>query len=314
MSIKKVVLAKPRGFCAGVVRAIDLVERALDFCPTPIYVFHEIVHNRYVVDNLSKRDVIFVESIDDVPDGAVCVFSAHGVAPQIVELAERKRLRVIDATCPLVTKVHLEAVRFDRDGYSLVLIGHPGHEEVEGTMGEAPMQLVSSVQDVEHLEVPNPDRVMYLTQTTLSLDDVSEITGALQNRFPNLQSPTKDDICYATQNRQNAVKDIAGKVDVLLVVGSQNSSNSLRLCEVSRTAGTPAHLVNDEGEINPEWLAGAEVVGVTAGASAPEELVMRVLDHLRSMGATEFEELPGEDENVHFALPQELIHPEKMMV
>lgn len=314
MSIRKVVLAKPRGFCAGVVRAIDIVERALDFCSPPIYVFHEIVHNRYVVDNLSKRDVIFVESIEEVPDGAVCVFSAHGVSPQIVELAERKRLRVIDATCPLVTKVHLEAIRFNRDGYSLILIGHPGHEEVEGTMGEAPMQLVSSVEDVERLEVPNPDRVMYLTQTTLSLDDVSEIIKALQNKFPKLQSPARDDICYATQNRQNAVKNVASQVDVLLVVGSQNSSNSLRLCEVSRTAGTPAHLVNDEAEINPEWLAGAEVVGVTAGASAPEELVIRVIEHLRSMGANEVEEQPGEDENVHFALPQELMHPEKMMV
>lgn len=314
MPIKKVVLAKPRGFCAGVVRAIDIVERALDFCPRPIYVFHEIVHNRYVVDNLSKRDVIFVESIEEVPDDAVCVFSAHGVSPQIVELAERKRLRVIDATCPLVTKVHLEAVRFDRDGYSLILIGHPGHEEVEGTMGEAPMQLVSSVEDVERLEVPNPDRVMYLTQTTLSLDDVSEIIKALQNKFPKLHSPTKDDICYATQNRQNAVKEVANRVDVLLVVGSQNSSNSLRLCEVSRAAGTPAYLVNDESEIKPEWLGEAEVVGVTAGASAPEELVIRVLDHLRLMGASEFEEQPGEDENVHFALPQELMHPERMLV
>jgi 4-hydroxy-3-methylbut-2-enyl diphosphate reductase len=313
MPIKKVVLAKPRGFCAGVVRAIDIVERALDFCPPPIYVFHEIVHNRYVVDNLSKRDVVFVDSIEEVPDGAVCVFSAHGVSPQIVELAERKRLRVIDATCPLVTKVHLEAVRFNRDGYSLILIGHPGHEEVEGTMGEAPMQLVSSVEEVERLEVPNPDRVMYLTQTTLSLDDVSEIIKALQNKFPKLQSPTKDDICYATQNRQNAVKEMANRVDVMLVVGSQNSSNSLRLCEVSRAAGTTAYLVNDEAEIKPEWLVGAEVIGVTAGASAPEELVIRVLDHLRSMGASEFEEQPGEDENVHFALPQELMHPEKMM-
>ena len=314
MPIKKVLLAKPRGFCAGVVRAIDIVERALDFCPPPIYVFHEIVHNRYVVDNLSKRDVIFVESIEDVPDGAVCVFSAHGVSPQIVELAERKQLRVIDATCPLVTKVHLEAIRFNRDGYSLILIGHPGHEEVEGTMGEAPMQLVSSVEEVERLEVPNPDRVMYLTQTTLSLDDVSEIIKALQRKFPKLHSPAKDDICYATQNRQNAVKELANHVDVLLVVGSQNSSNSLRLCEVSRAGGTPAYLVNDEAEIMPEWLEGAEVIGVTAGASAPEELVVRVLEHLRGMGASEFEEQPGEDENVHFALPQELMHPEKMLV
>jgi len=223
MSIKKVVLAKPRGFCAGVVRAIDIVERALDFFPPPIYVFHEIVHNRYVVENLSKRDVIFVDSIEEIPDGSVCVFSAHGVSPQVVELAQTKRLRVIDATCPLVTKVHLEAVRFSRDGYSMVLIGHPGHEEVEGTMGEAPMQLVSSVEDVARLEVPNPDRVMYLTQTTLSLDDVAEIIEALKRRFPRVTSPAKDDICYATQNRQNAVKEMSERVDVLLVVGSQHS-------------------------------------------------------------------------------------------
>lgn len=314
MSIKKVILAKPRGFCAGVVRAIDIVERALDFFPPPIYVFHEIVHNRYVVENLSKRNVIFVDGIEEIPDGAVCVFSAHGVSPQIVEMAESKKLRVIDATCPLVTKVHLEAIRFSRDDYSMVLIGHPGHEEVEGTMGEAPMQLVSSVEDVARLEVPNPDRVMYLTQTTLSLDDVADIIGALKRRFPGVKSPAKDDICYATQNRQNAVKEMSERVDVLLVVGSQNSSNSQRLCEVSAVAGTPAYLVNDEDEIKPEWLDGARVVGVTAGASAPEELVIRVLDHLRSMGAAEFEEQPGEDENVHFALPQELLHPEKLMV
>jgi 4-hydroxy-3-methylbut-2-enyl diphosphate reductase len=314
MPIMKVVLAKPRGFCAGVVRAIDIVERALDFFPPPIYVFHEIVHNRYVVENLSKRSVIFVDSIDEIPDGSVCVFSAHGVSPQIVELAESKRLRVIDATCPLVTKVHLEAVRFSREGYSLVLIGHPGHEEVEGTMGEAPMQLVSSVEDVARLEVPNPERIIYLTQTTLSLDDVAEIIQALKEKFPAVTSPAKDDICYATQNRQNAVKEISERVDVLLVVGSQNSSNSQRLCEVSAVGGTPAYLVNDEREIKPAWLAGARTVGVTAGASAPEELVIRVLDHLRAMGAEEFEEQLGEDESVHFALPQELLHPEKLMV
>ena len=224
MSIKKVVLAKPRGFCAGVVRAIDIVERALDFFPPPIYVFHEIVHNRYVVENLSKRDVIFVDSIEEIPDGSVCVFSAHGVSPQVVELAENKGLRVIDATCPLVTKVHLEAIRFTRDGYSLVLIGHPGHEEVEGTMGEAPMQLVSSVEDVARLEVPNPDRVMYLTQTTLSLDDVAEIIDALKKRFPNVKSPAKDDICYATQNRQNAVKEMAAAFEkITTVVTMQNT-------------------------------------------------------------------------------------------
>jgi 4-hydroxy-3-methylbut-2-enyl diphosphate reductase len=314
MPIEKVMLAKPRGFCAGVVRAIDIVERALDFYPPPIYVFHEIVHNRYVVENLSKRDVIFVDAIEEIPDGSVCVFSAHGVSPQVVELAERKRLRVIDATCPLVTKVHLEAVRFSREGYSLVLIGHPGHEEVEGTMGEAPMHLVSSVEDVAALEVQNPDRVMYLTQTTLSLDDVAEIIDALKRKFPTVKSPARDDICYATQNRQNAVKEMAECVDLLLVVGSQNSSNSQRLREVSLVSGTPAYLVNDETEIRPEWLEGRRVVGVTAGASAPEELVIRVIEHLRSMGAIAFEELPGEDENVHFALPQELLRPEKMIV
>jgi len=314
MSIKRVVLAKPRGFCAGVVRAIDIVERALDFFPPPIYVFHEIVHNRYVVENLSKRNVIFVDGIEEIPDGSVCVFSAHGVSPQVVQLAETKRLRVIDATCPLVTKVHLEAIRYARDGYSIVLIGHPGHEEVEGTMGEAPMQLVSSVEDVARLQVDDPNRVMYLTQTTLSLDDVAAIIDALKQRFPSVTSPAKDDICYATQNRQNAVKEISERVDVLLVVGSQNSSNSQRLCEVSAVAGTPAYLVNDENEINPAWLDGARIIGVTAGASAPEELVIRVLEHLRGMGAIEFEEQPGEDENVHFALPQELMHPEKLMV
>lgn len=314
MSIKRVVLAKPRGFCAGVVRAIDIVERALDFFPPPIYVFHEIVHNRYVVENLSKRNVIFVDSIEEIPDGSVCVFSAHGVSPQVVQLADTKRLRVIDATCPLVTKVHFEAIRYARDGHSIVLIGHPGHEEVEGTMGEAPMQLVSSVEDVARLQVNDPNRVMYLTQTTLSLDDVAAIVDALKERFPSVTSPAKDDICYATQNRQNAVKEISERVDVLLVVGSQNSSNSQRLCEVSAVAGTPAYLVNDENEINPAWLNGAQIVGVTAGASAPEELVIRVLEHLREMGAVEFEEQPGEDENVHFALPQELMHPDKLMV
>jgi (E)-4-hydroxy-3-methyl-but-2-enyl pyrophosphate reductase (IPP and DMAPP forming) len=314
MAIRKVILAKPRGFCAGVVRAIDIVERALDYFPPPIYVFHEIVHNRYVVDNLSKRDVVFVEGIEDIPDGSVCVFSAHGVSPQVLALAESKDLRVIDATCPLVTKVHLEAIRFAREGHSLILIGHPGHEEVEGTMGEAPMQLVSSVKDVETLSVENADKVMCLTQTTLSLDDVAEISEALKRKFPVMKAPAKDDICYATQNRQNAVKEMAGCVDAILVVGSQNSSNSQRLCEVSTVAGTPAYLVNDETEIKSEWLKDAVVVGVTAGASAPEELVIRVLEHLRAMGATEFEEQMGEDENVHFALPQELLYPEKFMV
>jgi 4-hydroxy-3-methylbut-2-enyl diphosphate reductase len=306
MGLKKVVLAKPRGFCAGVVRAIEIVERSLDLFPVPIYVFHEIVHNRYVVEDLSKRAVIFVNSIEEIPDGAVCIYSAHGVSPQIRELAKRKRLRQIDATCPLVTKVHLEAIRFTREGYSLILIGHPQHEEVEGTMGEAPMQLVSSVEEVEGLEVPNPDKVIYLTQTTLSLDDTAQIVKALHLKFPKMQSPPKDDICYATQNRQNAVKEIAGQVDLMLVIGSQNSSNSQRLREVSSAVGVPAHLINDETEIKPEWLDDVEVVGVTAGASAPEEFVRRVINHLRSLGASVVEELNADDEDVHFSIPQEL--------
>jgi len=308
MPIRKVVLANPRGFCAGVVRAIEIVERALELLPPPIYVFHEIVHNKHVVETLSKREVIFVNGLEEVPDNAVCVFSAHGVSPQVRELARSKRLHVIDATCPLVTKVHLEAVRFTREGYTLILIGHPGHDEVEGTMGEAPMRLVSSVEDVQALQVPNPDRVIYLTQTTLSLDDTAQIVQELRRKFPNMQAPPKDDICYATQNRQNAVKEIAGKVDVLLVIGSQNSSNSQRLREVSSTAGVPAYLVNDETEINAEWLEHAEVVGVTAGASAPEEIVVRVLDYLRSMGKPEpeVEGLDVLDEHIHFALPPEL--------
>jgi len=300
------VLANPRGFCAGVVRAIEIVERALELFPGPIYVFHEIVHNRHVVETLSKRQVIFVNGLDEVPEDALCIFSAHGVSPQVRELARRKRLHVIDATCPLVTKVHFEAVRFTKEGYTLILIGHPGHDEVEGTMGEAPMRLVSSVEDVEALQVPNPDKVIYLTQTTLSLDDTAHIVQELRRKFPNMQSPPKDDICYATQNRQTAVKEIAGKVDVLLVIGSQNSSNSQRLREVSAAAGVPAYLVNDETEIKSEWLEHAEVVGITAGASAPEEIVFRVLNYLRSLGELDVEGLEAVDEHIHFALPPEL--------
>jgi 4-hydroxy-3-methylbut-2-en-1-yl diphosphate reductase len=307
MAIRKVVLAKPRGFCAGVVRAIEIVERALELLPPPIYVFHEIVHNRYVVEDLTKRDVIFVNSIEEIPDGAVCIFSAHGVSPHVRRLADSKHLRTIDATCPLVTKVHLEALRYTREGYSLLLIGHSGHEEVEGTMGEAPMQLVSSVEDVERLQVPNPDKVIYLTQTTLSLDDTAQIVAALQLKFPKLQSPPKDDICYATQNRQNAVKEMTEQVDVILVIGSQNSSNSQRLREVSVAAGVTAYLINNESEIDPGWLEGKGVVGVTAGASAPEEFVNRVISYLRSMGASVVDEIKAEDENVHFSMPQELL-------
>ena len=306
MPIRKVVLGNPRGFCAGVVRAIEIVERALELFPVPIYIFHEIVHNRDVVKNLSKREVIFVNGLEEVPEDAVCIFSAHGVSPQVRDLARSKRLRVIDATCPLVTKVHLEAVRFTKEGYTLILIGHLGHDEVEGTMGEAPMRLVSSVEDVKALQVSNPDKVIYLTQTTLSLDDTAQIVQELRRKFPNMQSPPKDDICYATQNRQTAVKEIAGKVDVLLVIGSQNSSNSQRLREVSAAAGVPAYLVNDETEIKSEWLDHAEVVGITAGASAPEEIVFRVLNYLRSLGTPCVEGLEAVDEHIHFALPSEL--------
>jgi 4-hydroxy-3-methylbut-2-en-1-yl diphosphate reductase len=307
--LKKVVLAKPRGFCAGVVRAIDIVERALDLYPEPIYVFHEIVHNQYVVENLKRRGVVFVEGLEDVPAGQVCVFSAHGVSPEVHRIAVDNQLQVIDATCPLVTKVHLEAIRYHKDEKSIVLIGHPGHEEVEGTMGEAPMHLVSSIRDVERLEVENPDEIVCITQTTLSMDDVAEITEALKKKFPNMKTPPKDDVCYATQNRQNAVKAMAEEVDVLLVVGSQNSSNSQRLCEVSKANGVPAYLIDNQAQINPEWFTEAETVGLTAGASAPEELVKRVLERLQALGASEFTEQPGEDENVHFALPQELMQP-----
>lgn len=307
MPLRKIILANPRGFCAGVVRAIEVVERALDFLPPPIYVFHEIVHNSHVVERLCGRGTVFVNGLEEVPDGSICIFSAHGVSPAVRQLAERKQLRVIDATCPLVTKVHLEAIRFTREGYSLILIGHPGHDEVEGTMGEAPMHLVSSVEDVESLQVSDPDKVIYLTQTTLSLDDTAQIVEALRARYPGLTAPPKDDICYATQNRQNAVKDVVQGVDLLLVVGSSNSSNSLRLTETAQASGVPAYLVNDETEIRSEWLDQAEVVGVTAGASAPEEIVLQVVDHLQSFGAVQVEGLELEDERVHFAIPQELV-------
>ena len=307
MPLRKIILANPRGFCAGVVRAIEVVERALDLLPPPIYVFHEIVHNSHVVERLGGSGAIFVNCLEEVPDGSVCIFSAHGVSPAVRRLAEHKQLQVIDATCPLVTKVHLEAIRFTREGYSLVLIGHPGHDEVEGTIGEAPMHLVSSVEEVESLQVSNPDKVIYLSQTTLSLDDTARIVEALRARYPRLTAPPKDDICYATQNRQNAVKDVARQVDLLLVVGSSNSSNSLRLTETAQAAGVPAYLVNDESEIRSDWLEQAEVVAVTAGASAPEEIVLQVVDRLRSSRAVEVEGLELEDERVQFAIPQELV-------
>ena len=307
MTIKKIVLANPRGFCAGVDRAIEIVEKALEIFPAPIYVFHEIVHNRHVVNRLSRNGSIFVNDLNEIPDDSICIYSAHGVSPKIRSLAQAKRLKVIDATCPLVTKVHLEAIRFTKEGYSLILIGHPGHEEVDGTMGEAPMQLVSSVEDVKTLEVSNPEKLIYLTQTTLSLDDTNQIIEALKVRFPHLETPPKEDICYATQNRQNSVKEIAGQVDLMLVVGSSNSSNSQRLKEAAQGLGIPSYLINDEKGIDKNWLENINVVGVTAGASAPEEIVQRVVAHLRSAEDIEVEGLELQDENVQFVLPRELI-------
>ncbi|MCH2694995.1 MAG: 4-hydroxy-3-methylbut-2-enyl diphosphate reductase [Acidobacteriia bacterium] len=307
MTIKKIVLANPRGFCAGVDRAIEIVEKALEIFPAPIYVFHEIVHNRHVVNRLSRNGSIFVNDLNEIPDDSICIYSAHGVSPKIRSLAQAKRLKVIDATCPLVTKVHLEAIRFTKEGYSLILIGHPGHEEVDGTMGEAPMQLVSSVEDVKTLEVSNPEKLIYLTQTTLSLDDTNQIIEALKVRFPHLETPPKEDICYATQNRQNSVKEIAGQVDLMLVVGSSNSSNSQRLKEAAQGLGIPSYLINDEKGIDKNWLENINVVGVTAGASAPEEIVRRVVDHLQSSKDVEVEGLELQDEHVQFVLPRELI-------
>ncbi len=306
--LKRVVLASPRGFCAGVVRAIDIVGLALQILPPPIYVRKEIVHNRFVVEQFRQRGVIFVNELDEVPDGATVIFSAHGISPSVRETAKRKNLRAIDATCPLVTKVHLEAIRFAQEGYSVILIGHKGHEEVEGTMGEAPQctSLVQSIEDVEKLQVKNPDKVAHLTQTTLSVDDTAEILEALRRKFPNIVGPRTDDICYATQNRQNAVKEMAKQVDVILVIGSQNSSNSQRLREVAMAHGCPAYLIDGAEDIDPKWLWDAESVGITSGASAPEILVEQVVERLRELGADEVSELSLTEENVQFALPPEL--------
>jgi len=306
-TIAEIVLASPRGFCAGVERAIDIVELALEVCGPPVYVRKEIVHNGYVVEKLRAKGAIFVDELDEVPDRATAVFSAHGVAPSVREDAARRGLRVIDATCPLVTKVHLEAIRYAREDYSIVLIGHEDHDEVIGTLGEAPERIfvIANVAGVDRLEVPNPDKVAYLTQTTLSVDDTRDVIEALRRKFPKIVGPSRDDICYATQNRQAAVKTVAGDVDVLLVIGAKNSSNSIRLVEVSRSAGTRAYLINDVRDIEPAWLAGARRVGVTAGASAPEVLVREAVEALRRMGAN-VREVHVVDESVRFALPPEL--------
>jgi 4-hydroxy-3-methylbut-2-enyl diphosphate reductase len=300
---------KPRGFCAGVVRAIDVVEIALDLYGSPIYVRKEIVHNRYVVDELRRAGAIFVEELDEVPEGARVIFSAHGVSPAVRAQALQRRLQVIDATCPLVTKVHLEAVRFARAGYTIVLIGHRDHDEVIGTLGEAPEHtfLVSSVEDVDRLAPPDPRRIAYLTQTTLSLDETRHIVARLKERFPEIQEPPAQDICYATENRQLAVKAVVPLCDVLLVVGSQNSSNSKRLVEVSNNSGVPAYLVDDAQEVDPRWLAGARTVAVTAGASAPEHLVQELIEGLRREGYSRLEEMNLKEEDVRFTLPAQLV-------
>jgi len=308
MLLTRVILAKPRGFCAGVERAIEVVEQALQRFPGPVYVRKEIVHNPHVVNVLRAKGAIFVDELGDVPSGSTTIFSAHGVSPAVHDAAKGRRLNVIDATCPLVTKVHVEAKRFAREGYTMLLIGHAGHEEVEGTMGEAPasIRLVQTVEDARAIQVPNPDKVAVITQTTLSVDDTRAIIEALKARFPQLVVPTKDDICYATQNRQNAVKAIAREAEVILVIGAKNSSNSIRLTEVAEVAGRRAYLINDAREIDPAWFTGVRCVGVTSGASAPEHLVQEVVDALRRLGASQIDEWELIQEDVSFGLPVEL--------
>ena len=304
----KVLLANPRGFCAGVDRAVKIVEMALEAFGPPVYVRREIVHNPHVVNALRKRGAIFVNELSEVPEGSTAIFSAHGVSPAVYEEASTRRLRVIDATCPLVTKVHVEAKRYAREGYTILLIGHEGHDEVIGTMGEAPgsIQLVQNVEEAERIEVEDPEKVAITTQTTLSLDDTREIIEVLKKRFPKLVAPSKDDICYATQNRQNAVKEIAQEAAVFLIVGARNSSNSIRLTEVAEAKGRRAYLINNASEIDAGWFEGVSVVGVSSGASAPEHLVQEVVDTLCRMGATEVEERELVREDVRFGLPLEL--------
>jgi 4-hydroxy-3-methylbut-2-en-1-yl diphosphate reductase len=306
---KSVLLLKPRGFCAGVVRAIDIVRIALETFGAPIYVRREIVHNRYVVNELAEKGAIFVHEIDDVPEGQRVIYSAHGVSPAVREMSKNRNLKVIDATCPLVTKVHIEAVKFANQGYSLVLIGHRDHDEIEGTLGEAPTvtQVVSNVAEVEALEVPDPNRVAYLTQTTLSLDEARDIIHALKEKFPNIAGPHSQDICYATENRQVAVRNVAHTADLVLVVGSTNSSNSNRLVEVSRNLGTIGYLIDNSRAISPSWLEGVQTVAVTAGASAPEVLVEDVVNYLQLNGFSSVEEVEVMPENVRFGLPPEIV-------
>ena len=308
MALTKVILAKPRGFCAGVVRAIEVVEQALERASGPVYVRKQIVHNPHVVNALRQQGAVFVEELDEVPAGSTTIFSAHGVSPAVHHAAHERRLKVVDATCPLVTKVHVEALRYAKQGYTLLLIGHQGHEEVAGTMGEAPeaIRLVQTVEEARVIGVADPEKVAVITQTTLSVDDTRDIIEVLKARFPALVIPSKDDICYATQNRQNAVKAIAREAEVILVIGAKNSSNSIRLTEVAEDAGRRGYLINDAGEINPSWFDGIHCVGVTSGASAPEHLVQEVVDSLRRLGASQIEEWELTQEDVSFGLPAEL--------
>jgi 4-hydroxy-3-methylbut-2-en-1-yl diphosphate reductase len=305
-TVERLLLAAPRGYCAGVDRAVQTVERALEIHGSPVYVRKEIVHNKHVVEQLRERGAVFVDEHTEVPEGAVCVFSAHGVAPSVRSGAAERGLHTIDATCPLVTKVHREAVRFAQDGYTIVLVGHDGHEEVEGTMGEAPdrIVLVQSEEDVEALEVEDPERVAYITQTTLAVDETSAIVTRLRQRFPAIVGPRTDDICYATTNRQAAVKQMSASCDVMLVIGSRNSSNSARLVEVARDCGTEAHLIDNAGEVREEWLAGRKVVGISSGASAPENLVGELVDLFRERGVTDIAEFHVIREDVRFMLPK----------
>lgn len=311
----KILLANPRGFCAGVDRAIEIVERALDRLPPPVYVRHEVVHNRFVVDGLKAKGAIFVEEVSEIPPGAICIFSAHGVSQAVRDQARERGCTVIDATCPLVTKVHVEVVRYAREGRDVVLIGHAGHPEVEGTMGQfdasfgGRIHLVESAEDVARLQPQRADHMAYVTQTTLSMDDTAVVIDALRQHFPQIKGPRKDDICYATQNRQDAVRELASHCDLVLVVGSKNSSNSNRLSELAQNCGTQAHLIDGADDIDPSWLQQVDRVGVTAGASAPEILVQRVIDRLRSLGGETVQEREGVEETITFALPSLLRDP-----
>ena len=308
----QILMANPRGFCAGVDRAIEIVERALERLGPPIYVRHEVVHNRFVVDGLRQKGAVFVEDLDEVPASATVIFSAHGVAQSVYQAAKARGLTVFDATCPLVTKVHIEVRRYAREGREVVLIGHAGHPEVEGTMGQfehghgGEIYLVETVQDVQRLQLKQPDHTAYVSQTTLSMDDTARVIDALRKRFPNILGPRKDDICYATQNRQDAVKELVGRCDLLLVVGSRNSSNSNRLREIADQRGVEAYLIDGAEDIRPEWLPGKAVVGVTAGASAPEVLVRQVVGRLTELGGQAPEEMKGRPESIVFSLPKAL--------